>query len=358
MFACRRNGGSRRKARMRTNGITDGSLASLRCARHFPHTTRTRWYTNDARVVRSSGNASMRCATTLDRCGHALALAALVAERLCFFETLRRSRRRSGVNMPMLVRALARVCCVGALGATACTPARAGEVERPRTEDRAVIVELFTSEGCSSCPPADASLADLEARQPARGALVVPLAFHVDYWDELGWKDPFSSPAWTRRQLGYRARGSNSLYTPQVLVDGETEVNGNSPQAVQSSIEQASRKPKAKITVTVDKRGGAAPTLTVTVGALPSGTKAADVMLAIVEPHARVTITSGENRGRTLDHTAVVRALSVLGAAPTEGTQLTKRVPELTAGARAVVFVQERTGRAIIGAAATRDDGP
>jgi hypothetical protein len=125
-------------------------------------------------------------------------------------------------------------------------------------EDRAsssdpvpVIVELFTSEGCSSCPPADAVLARLEDKQPVAGVLVIPLAHHVDYWDSLGWPDPFASSAATKRQHSYRGN-----YTPQAIVDGGAEMVGSRGSALESAIGEAAKRPHVKVAITRGMQSG------------------------------------------------------------------------------------------------------
>ena len=167
----------------------------------------------------------------------------------------------------------------GALGAPAATPASA------RTP---VLVELFTSEGCSSCPPADRLLARLAADQPEPGALVVPLSLHVDYWDHLGWKDPFSSPRFTERQGGYAARFGNPgrVYTPQMVVDGRTAFVGSDEQEARRAIGESAREPKAMVRVARNSTG----TAHVTVANAPGG---ADVFLAVIEDGVVSEVTRG-----------------------------------------------------------------
>jgi hypothetical protein len=259
----------------------------------------------------------------------------------------------------MSARAVFGVSCALAIAALgAAELAGAAPTKSASAAAGVVVVELFTSEGCSSCPPADAVLAELEAKQPVPGALIVPLAFHVDYWDETGWKDPFSSHAWTKRQLGYRHDGSGSLYTPQLVVDGRAEVNGGDRSSVQRAVADAATAPKTSVVLTMKPAAaGRPPSIVARVGALRSNADAggADVMLAVVEPRARVEVTSGENAGRTLSHTSVVRSLVTLGHAQPGGTTLERALPPevaAMAAARAVVFVQERGSHAIVGAAA------
>lgn len=131
-------------------------------------------------------------------------------------------------------------CIVGFLMSSAGIPATPAS-DRPR---HPVVVELFTSEGCSSCPPADALLMKLDRMQPVQGALVIPLSEHVDYWDHLGWRDPFSSPVFSRRQEAYDQRFHAGAYTPQVVIDGSTEALGSDPQQVQDAIRQSAKEDK------------------------------------------------------------------------------------------------------------------
>lgn len=239
---------------------------------------------------------------------------------------------------------------IGAMGLSACSNARATErgLSPPM---QPVIVELFTSEGCSSCPPADRVLAELEAKHPLPGVEIVPLAFHVDYWDELGWKDPYSSRAWTKRQLSYRRGERPSLYTPQLVVAGADELNGGDREGALRAIRAAAARPRTSIALTTERRGSLID-VTATIGAR-SGNAPVDALLAWVEPHVRVNVTSGENAGRSLDHTSVVRGLVPLGVVPPKGGELKRSVAasEVPTGSRLVVFVQERTSRAIVGAA-------
>lgn len=217
-----------------------------------------------------------------------------------------------------------------------------------------VLVELFTSEGCSSCPPADVVLQELERSQPVGEAEIIPLSLHVDYWNYIGWADPFSSSAYSERQNGYaQAFARGQVYTPQMVVDGRTEFVGNNETRAQNAIREAARQPKA--TIGLQKNGPQ--TLSLKIEKMPavSSGDTAEVMLAITESGLRSSVSRGENAGRRLSHTAVTRQLSVIGNV--KGAEFTA-TPALTLdkawqrdNLRAVVFVQERRSRHILGAA-------
>lgn len=172
-----------------------------------------------------------------------------------------------------------------------------------------VIVELFTSQGCSSCPPAEALIREIE-RDPSLRGKVIPLAFHVDYWNSLGWRDPFSSADWSRRQMFYvRAMRLESAYTPQAVVNGSQQLVGSSENVLRSAIEDASRRPAAGDVRVKASRAGAAITADVHADA-PPGT---DVMLALFEDEITTHIAAGENQGRTQTEDAIVRRLLRVG---------------------------------------------
>jgi hypothetical protein len=220
-----------------------------------------------------------------------------------------------------------------------------------------VVVELFTSEGCSSCPAADALLAKLAATQPVAGAEVIALSEHVDYWNRLGWVDPFSSKQFSHRQGRYaNAWKQSRIYTPQMVVDGSAEFVGSDAARAAKEIARAARGPKAAIAL---ERAGSE--LRVSLRSLPPGRSpdAAEVLLAVVEDGLRTEVRRGENAGRNLAHAAVVRRLEVLG--PLTGGELFDRRLDLALDPswrrdrlRAVAFVQEAGSRRILGAAQIR----
>ncbi len=225
-----------------------------------------------------------------------------------------------------------------------------------------VLVELFTSEGCSDCPPADALLSALDARQPVAAADVIVLELHVTYWDG-DWRDRFSSPAYTDRQHMYAfGRSGDQMYTPQMVVDGgEGFVGGNGKLALQA-IEQAARAAKAQIHLEwAGAAGGSERALHVKVDSLPAGAAAEkpQVFLAITESHLHSNVRAGENSGKSLDHTGVVRKLSAIGRINPRGgdasfdSQTAVKIehdwkPE---NLRTVVFVQNSHGLRVLGAA-------
>jgi hypothetical protein len=213
-----------------------------------------------------------------------------------------------------------------------------------------VLVELFTSEGCSSCPPADAVLAGLERTQGVPGARVVPLGLHVDYWDALGWVDPFSSAQASERQRGYAPLGKGS-YTPQAVIDGRAEVVGSRRGALESAVAEAAKRPHATIVVE-PSREGASLAITLRIGALPAGAASdAEVIVALSQGVARVDVKRGENAGAMLEHTAVARELIVVGVVPPGGgtQKVTRPLPADSRGLRVVAFVQERASRHVLG---------
>ncbi|WP_102223480.1 DUF1223 domain-containing protein [Acidimangrovimonas sediminis] len=170
---------------------------------------------------------------------------------------------------------------------------------------RTVVVELYTSQGCSSCPPADELLGQI-----ARHDGVIALGFHVDYWDYIGWKDEFGSADWTLRQKNYaRAAGNRTIYTPQMIVEGETRVVGYKPMELATLIHKTGAQP-APATLTLSRKGA---TLTIRATAAKPFDKPADVQLVRYIPERRVAIRRGENAGRTMDYHNIVTALDVLG---------------------------------------------
>src|SRR3954471_23178271 len=143
-----------------------------------------------------------------------------------------------------------------------------------------VLVELYTSEGCSSCPPADALLESLQREQPVQGAEIVPIGLHVDYFNQLGWKDTFSSTAFTARQRSYSSLvGADNLYTPQIVVDGEEAIPGNEPALVRQAIDAAMRRPHWPVRLAVSAVGDKV-RLTIDVPAMPSNAERIQLLAA------------------------------------------------------------------------------
>ena len=176
-----------------------------------------------------------------------------------------------------------------------------------------VLLELFTSEGCSSCPPADRLLADFDRLQPVPGAELVVLSEHVDYWDRLGWKDPFSAAQFTARQEDYAARFHvDGPYTPQLVVDGRFQLVGSDSGGALASIRQALKEPKIPIAVSDLARREDRVTARIE---LPATAKKARARLyvAVADNSAESRVARGENAGRSLAHVAVVRALRDAG---------------------------------------------
>jgi len=212
----------------------------------------------------------------------------------------------------------------------------AAPTDRPHEWREAVLVELFTSEGCSSCPPADALLEKLDRGQPIAGAQIVVLSEHVDYWNHIGWADPYSSHAFSARQEQYARRfRTQGPYTPQMVVDGQSEFVGSDARAAESAIRSAAKHQKAAIRVT-DEGGSAA----IDVAPLPPGTAhKAGVFAAYAIDSGTQNVVRGENSGRRLHHVAIAKELKQIGTVD-DRTEFKTKLP-LESGARLVVFIQE-----------------
>jgi len=218
-----------------------------------------------------------------------------------------------------------------------------------------VLVELFTSEGCGNCPPADRYLAMLENQQPVDSADVITLGYHVDYFDDRGWKDPYASAEFTRRQNLYSMRmGLDSIYTPQMVVDGREQFIGSDAAAAERTIRKAAGPAKPKVDAVVD---GSSVSVTI------SGFGAhlvATAVLAVAEDGLVSDVTAGNNRGKKLPHVSVVRRLRAFGKVPEKAAEFTGTVelPTDTAwkkdNLKYIVFVQEDQSGRIIAAGRVR----
>jgi hypothetical protein len=228
-----------------------------------------------------------------------------------------------------------------------------------------VVVELFTSEGCSSCPPADVLLQKLEAQQPVAGAEIIALEEHVDYWNHDGWVDPFSSPDWTQRQEAYAVLFKNDSYTPELVVDGQSQFLGSDERAAQLEIEKAAHGVKTEVAIVPGKQEGKdSLRFRVSVGKL-AGNKAGDVAevwLAVTEDGLHSSVSRGENAGHVMNHVATLRSLRKIGetggASAFTGDAVVKFNSHWAAeNLHVTVFVQEKKSREILGAASTKIKG-
>jgi hypothetical protein len=230
-----------------------------------------------------------------------------------------------------------------------------------------VVVELFTSEGCSSCPPADTLLQKLQAQQPVAGAEIIAIEEHVDYWNHDGWIDPYSSPEWTERQQVYASLNRNDAYTPEMVVDGRSQFVGNNKSEALREIGKAAQAPKIDVSVTAKPEANGSQHLTVSIGRLheDSANDLPEVWLAVTEDGLTSSVSRGENSGRVLHHVATLRSLRKIGVPDLGGGAVTFRVdpvikisPHWNPGnLRLTVFVQEKRSREILGAASTKIKG-
>ena len=222
-----------------------------------------------------------------------------------------------------------------------------------------VMVELFTSEGCSSCPPADALLQKLDV-QPIAGEEMIVLSEHVDYWNHIGWKDPYSSHYYSDRQSAYARRlGLSDVYTPQMIVDGTSQFVGSDETLADKAFAQALTKPKIAMRLTSVSIGATNVLLAhVETSSLQEsfGLRMADVYVAVALNRAESHVSHGENAGRTLAHTAVVRSIVKVGSirqgqAFDQDIQVKLDPGTDTHNLRLIAFVQEPGQGRVIGAA-------
>jgi hypothetical protein len=252
------------------------------------------------------------------------------------------------MKMPGILVAIA-CATVGHYGRTA---------DLPPTAASPVLVELFTSEGCSSCPPADAILQKMDASQPIPGAQVIVLSEHVDYWDHDGWKDPYSSHLLTERQSAYaHALGTGEVYTPQIIADGVAELRANPTQELNQIVQ---RDPAPKVHVRIGPVSVEVKTpalLRTRIEADGTTDKSnADIYVVVALDRAESQVLQGENSGRHLKHVAVVQSLTKIGKLETGKSFSRDFRAKLNPGTdpaniRIVAFVQEPGPGKVLGAA-------
>jgi hypothetical protein len=237
--------------------------------------------------------------------------------------------------------------------------ASTGRADKP---SQPVVVELFTSEGCSSCPPADALLLQLETSQSIPGASIIAIEEHVDYWNHDGWTDPYSSAEWTQRQVDYVTHFKDKEpYTPQQIVDGQVEMTGGQEQKTAQAIQQAAAQPKTEITLTAANSSPDGTQLNVRVGKLTGSTDrdSAEIWLAITESGLASSVNAGENAGRNLRHAPVLRSLHKIGVANAKNDSAFESSQKLRfksswnrQNLQLAVLIQEKKSLKILGAAA------
>ena len=224
-----------------------------------------------------------------------------------------------------------------------------------------VLVELFTSEGCSSCPPADALIARLQHDQPVPNADIIVLGEHVDYWDQLGWHDRFSSHDLTERQTEYAQRlNVEDPYTPQMVVDGTAQFTGNDSTQALRAIALSARTPKLALTLSTPALDGNR--INLSVSSATANLPRADLIAALVETTASTQVAQGENKGRTLHHVSIVRDMRKIGttkqlASPLFFSFLVPKDAPLM-NLRIIVFVQQPNQGAVIAAASSTAPPP
>ena len=230
------------------------------------------------------------------------------------------------------------------------------EAEAERRKGIAVV-ELFTSQGCSSCPPADSALKQIAKVAQDRGLKVYPLSFHIDYWDKLGWKDPYSQPDFTTRQTAYSTKQpGNRIYTPQMIVNGTTEFLGSDRDAAHKNISAALRsRPRTQVDVRLTKAHKDAIEVEYQLNGFTSEIA---LNLAVTQSPPKNHVPRGENAGRDSMHINVVRALRVLVPEDSSGTAILELPEDFDPSipSTLVGYTQDKSSFAITGAKALELD--
>ena len=225
-----------------------------------------------------------------------------------------------------------------------------------------VVLELFTSESCSSCPPADRLLESLDRQQPFSNVELIVLSEHVDYWNETGWTDPYSSKVFTIRQQHYAQRfGLESVYTPELVVDGRREGIGSNAMEARMNIKQSAIAKKVSVTLRAVERSQSGLRLHVSTGALEDGAGPATLFVAVALDKTKSDVRRGENAGCALTHVAVVKTLipiaSIKASRNFSGdvdVPLPSNIRVEANGIRLVAFLQIDKSLKIAGAAQTK----
>ncbi len=221
-----------------------------------------------------------------------------------------------------------------------------------------VLLELFTSEGCSSCPPADQLLEKLDREQPVSGAQLIVLSEHVDYWNRLGWSDPYSLPLFSARQQTYDRRLSTAeVYTPQVVIDGAAEALGSDRSAVLKAVTRSLARPKITLAISATKLSSGV-MLHVSAPAPVRPLDKATLSIILAMDSARSSVTRGENKGRSLNHVAVAYSVAKAGevsgnAGISRDVQLSPRPGAPSGATRVIAVLQDKNGE-VAGVSETR----
>jgi hypothetical protein len=240
------------------------------------------------------------------------------------------------------------ICFASVIAAAAATP------EMPSRTP--IVLELFTSEGCSSCPPADELLKTLDERQPYAGAQLIVLSEHVDYWNHLGWSDPFSSKTFSDRQNMYAGYlRLRDIYTPQLVIDGKWEALGSDQQAIRERVAQASAARKIALNLTNLTRSNGQVRFHLGSSVLPSSIGSANIYVVIADSRVASSVRRGENAGRDFVHVAVVRSITSEGTAKAGSAVLTDVAVPVSEniganGLRVVALLQKKGTREIVAA--------
>lgn len=221
-----------------------------------------------------------------------------------------------------------------------------------------VLIELFTSEGCSSCPPADRLLVDLDRSQPVSGADLIVLSEHVDYWNSLGWQDPWSSSFFSERQSSYSDHfGLRSVYTPQMVVNGEAEASGNDWSQGKQACQKALAEQKIPVRISaISLEGTNTLRAHLEADALPESIHKADLYVVLALDHTESQVKAGENSGRKLSHVSVVQSMTKVGSlkkdtAFAQDVRLKLNSKSDPGNLRVIAFVQEPGPGKVLGAA-------